>query len=42
MTYDDPDDRPPERFAATRTLHTGAGHAAHVLLPIIPTEEHGR
>jgi uncharacterized protein len=40
--HDDPGDRPPERFGGTQTLHTGGGRAAHVLLPIIPTEEHGR
>jgi len=36
--HDDPDDRPPERFAGTTTLHAGPDRPAHVLLPIIPTE----
>ena len=39
--HDDPTDRPVETFGGTQTLHTGGGHAAYVLLPIIPTEESG-
>jgi uncharacterized protein len=35
--HDDPEDRPPERFAGTTTLHAGPDRPAHVLLPIIPT-----
>jgi predicted acyl esterase len=32
----DPDDRPPEIFAARNTLHFTAGRQPYVLLPIIP------
>ncbi len=39
--HDDPTDRPADTFGGTQTLHTGGGHAAYVLLPIIPTEESG-
>jgi hypothetical protein len=35
--HDDPGDRPPERFAGTTTLHAGAGRAAYVLLPVVPS-----
>ena len=34
--HDDPDDRPPEVFDNTVTLHVGPARPAHVLLPVIP------
>jgi predicted acyl esterase len=40
--HDDPNDRPPERFGGTTTLHTGGDREAFALLPIIPSEESGR
>ena len=34
--HDDPDDRPPEIFGGTNTLHAGDGAQPYVLLPIVP------
>jgi predicted acyl esterase len=34
--HQDERDRPPERFAGTTTIHTGAGHGSRLLLPVIP------
>ena len=34
--HDDPDDRPPGRFAGTTTLHTGGEHASTLLIPVVP------
>jgi hypothetical protein len=34
--HDDPADRPPSVFAGKVTLHFGAKHPAHILLPVIP------
>jgi predicted acyl esterase len=34
--HDDPEDRPAEVFGGAVTLHTGAGHEAWLLLPVIP------
>ncbi|MBI2319201.1 MAG: peptidase S15, partial [Betaproteobacteria bacterium] len=36
FTHTDPQDRPPEIFGGTNTLHFGGGMAAYLLLPIIP------
>jgi predicted acyl esterase len=36
MTHNDPDDRPPEIFGGTVTVHCGPDHPSHVLLPVIP------
>jgi hypothetical protein len=36
MTHDDPDDRPPEIFGGTTTIHLGPGRPSHLLLPVIP------
>ena len=36
MTHADPDDRPPDVFGGTVTLHAGGGRDAYLLLPIIP------
>ncbi|HEY6451574.1 MAG TPA: CocE/NonD family hydrolase [Steroidobacteraceae bacterium] len=38
MTHNDPGDRPPAVFGGNVTLHAGRGHAAHLLLPIIPAD----
>ncbi len=34
--HDDPDDRPPEIFGGTNTLHAGDGAQPYLLLPIVP------
>ncbi len=34
--HDDPDDRPPEVFGGTNTLHATADEAPYVLLPVVP------
>ena len=34
--HHDPDDKPPERFAGSVTLHTGGEHDSFVLVPVIP------
>ena len=34
--HNDPQDRPPEVFGGTTTLHTGPGQESYLLLPIIP------
>ncbi len=34
--HDDPDDRPPETFGGTNTLHATADEAPYVLLPVVP------
>ncbi len=36
FTHDDPDDRPPEVFGTTVTVHCGPRQPSHVLLPVIP------
>jgi hypothetical protein len=36
MTHADPDDRPPELFDTTVTLHTSPEHPSYLLLPVIP------
>ena len=36
MTHNDPEDRPPEIFDTTVTLHAGPGHPSSLLLPVIP------
>jgi predicted acyl esterase len=36
MTHNDPDNRPPDVFDTTVTLHAGGGRDAYLLLPIIP------
>lgn len=36
MTHDDPDDRPAEIFGGRVTVHSGARHPSHLLLPVIP------
>jgi predicted acyl esterase len=35
--HDDPVDRPEEIFGGVTTLHLGPDHAAHLLVPIVPT-----
>jgi predicted acyl esterase len=35
MTHADPDDRPPEIFDTTVTLHTSPAHPSYLLLPVI-------
>ncbi|HWL49500.1 MAG TPA: CocE/NonD family hydrolase C-terminal non-catalytic domain-containing protein, partial [Acidimicrobiia bacterium] len=39
MTHGDPDDRPPDVFGGTVTIHTGPDHPSHLLLPIIPKRD---
>jgi predicted acyl esterase len=34
--HDDPEDRPPEIFGKTVTIHCGPAQPSHVLLPIVP------
>jgi hypothetical protein len=34
--HNDPKDRPEEIFGGTTTIHLGADHPSHVLLPVIP------
>jgi len=34
--HDDPEDRPPDVFGGTTTIHGGGDHPSHLLLPIIP------
>jgi hypothetical protein len=34
--HTDPEDRPPDIFDGTTTIHTGRDAASHLLLPIIP------
>ena len=36
MTHNDPDNRPPDIFGGTVTLHAGGARASYLLLPIIP------
>jgi predicted acyl esterase len=36
MTHSDPDDRPPDVFGGTVTVHMGPEHPSHLLLPVIP------
>jgi len=36
MTHNDPDNRPPDVFGGTVTLHAGGSHGSYLLLPIIP------
>ena len=38
MTHNDPDNRPPEVFSGTVTLHTGGARGSYLLLPIIPAK----
>jgi hypothetical protein len=38
MTHADPDDRPPDVFDSTATLHTSPTHPSYLLLPIIPEQ----
>jgi len=38
MTHKDPDNRPPEIFGGTVTLHTGGVRGSYLLLPIIPAK----
>lgn len=35
--HDDPDDRPAAVFDGSVTIHTGASHPSHLLLPVIPS-----
>jgi predicted acyl esterase len=37
MTHNDPDNRPPDVFGGTVTLHAGGRWESHLLVPIIPT-----
>jgi uncharacterized protein len=37
--HDDPQDRPPERFAGVTTLHFGRRTPSYLLLPVIPGPE---
>ncbi len=39
--HDDRHDRSPDRFGGTTTLHTGPGHPAFLLLPVIPPDRPG-
>jgi hypothetical protein len=41
MTHADPDDRPPEVFDTTVTLHTSPTQPSYLLLPVIPSTEPG-
>jgi predicted acyl esterase len=34
--HDDPDDRPPEIFGGTVTIHTGGEHGSYLMLPFVP------
>jgi uncharacterized protein len=34
--HDDPDDRPPDVFGGTVTVHTGGEHGSYLLLPFVP------
>jgi len=36
MTHNDPDNRPPDVFDTTITIHAGPGHDSTLLLPIVP------
>jgi predicted acyl esterase len=36
--HDDPRDRPAAVFGGATTLHTGPGHPAHVLVPVVPAK----
>ena len=38
MTHNDPDNRPPEVFGGTVTIHTGGARGSYLLLPIIPAK----
>jgi uncharacterized protein len=35
--HDDPRERPPSEFAGATTLHFDSGHAAYIVLPVIPS-----
>lgn len=35
--HDDPQDRPPSIFGGNVTLHAGAAHPSHLLLPVVPS-----
>jgi uncharacterized protein len=35
--HDDPDDRPPDVFGGTVTVHTGGEHGSYLLLPFVPS-----
>ena len=39
MTHADPDDRPPDVFGGTVTVHIGPEHPSHLLVPIIPKRD---
>ena len=39
--HNDPYDRPSDIFSGNTTLHTGPGHEAHLLLPVIPPDRPG-
>ena len=34
--HNDPQDRPPDVFGATNTIHTGGPHSSYLLVPVIP------
>ena len=36
LLHDHPEDRSEERFGGTITIHTGAAHPSHLLLPVVP------
>jgi predicted acyl esterase len=38
MTHDDPDNRPPEVYGGTVTLHVGPDYPSQVLFPVIPPD----
>ena len=40
--HDDPQDRPPEIFGGTTTLHFGRTMQSYVLLPIIPEKDEAK
>ena len=37
VLHNDPQDRPPEVFGATNTIHTGGPHSSYLLVPVIPS-----
>ncbi|HET8740499.1 MAG TPA: CocE/NonD family hydrolase [Acidimicrobiia bacterium] len=41
MTHDDPVHRPADVFGGRVTVHTGAQHPSHLLLPVIPAKPSG-
>jgi uncharacterized protein len=39
MTHTDPDDRPPDVFGGTVTIHLGPDRPSHLVVPVIPEKE---